>query len=66
MNYNNELYFFSISVGHGRSEGQRAQVHDFEQYVDDVLLHVDMILGQYPDLPAFVLGHSMVRRRFDQ
>lgn len=48
-------------VGHGQSEGQRAQVHDFDDYVDDTLRHVDLMREKYPNIPAFLLGHSMVK-----
>ncbi|KAF6041165.1 hypothetical protein EB796_000503 [Bugula neritina] len=46
-------------VGHGRSEGARAIIHDFQHYVDDAIQFVDIIKSEYPDVPVFVMGHSM-------
>lgn len=46
-------------VGHGLSEGSRAYVSDFQEYVDDLFQHVDLVKVQYSNLPVFLLGHSM-------
>lgn len=46
-------------VGHGQSEGPRMQVSDFQVFVRDTLQHFDLICKRYPDLPIFLLGHSM-------
>ena len=43
-------------VGHGRSEGDRALVEDFEAIVDDVRTVVNEARG---DLPVVMVGHSM-------
>lgn len=45
--------------GHGKSEGQRNYVDNFEQYVDDEKILFDIIKKEYPNLPIFMLGHSM-------
>jgi acylglycerol lipase len=45
--------------GHGRSEGDRVWVHDFEQYVDDLDVFVDRVRKAEPGLPLFLFGHSM-------
>jgi alpha-beta hydrolase superfamily lysophospholipase len=46
-------------VGHGRSEGERVLVRDFELVVDD-LHQVDLrARAQHPGLPVVLLGHSM-------
>ena len=46
-------------VGHGRSEGDRVLIPDFERVVDD-LHEVDVRARQeHPDLPVVLLGHSM-------
>jgi len=49
-----------VAVGHGRSEGVRVDIHDFQHYVDDAIQFVDIIKSEYPDIPVFVMGHSMV------
>src|SRR3954454_13536255 len=43
-------------VGHGRSEGERALVEDFEPVVDDLQAVVQDARG---DLPVVMVGHSM-------
>jgi hypothetical protein len=53
---------FPFPVGHGQSEGERMVVSDFQVFVRDVLQHVDTIQKDYPDVPIFLLGHSMVSR----
>lgn len=35
-------------------------VRDFKVFIRDSLQHVDLMREQYPDLPLFILGHSMV------
>ena len=50
-----------IPVGHGKSEGQRAQVQRFDDYVEDLLLHVAIVQTSYRGIPTFLLGHSVVR-----
>ena len=37
-------------------------VSDFHVFIRDVLQHVDAVQKDYPGLPVFLLGHSMVRR----
>jgi alpha-beta hydrolase superfamily lysophospholipase len=43
-------------VGHGRSEGERALIEDFEPVVDDLRAVVEDARG---DLPVVMVGHSM-------
>jgi alpha-beta hydrolase superfamily lysophospholipase len=43
-------------VGHGRSDGERALVEDFEAVVDDLRRVVEDARG---DLPVVMVGHSM-------
>ncbi len=45
--------------GHGRSEGLRAHVHRFADFVADFAGFVEGARAAHPDLPLFVLGHSM-------
>uniref|UniRef100_A0A8C3YNG2 Monoglyceride lipase n=1 Tax=Catagonus wagneri TaxID=51154 RepID=A0A8C3YNG2_9CETA len=53
------LVFAHDHVGHGQSEGERMVVSDFQVFVRDVLHHVDVMQKDYPQLPVFLLGHSM-------
>jgi len=52
--------FFSSSVGHGRSEGDRVHVETFDTYVLDVIQHVEKMKREYSDIPCLLMGHSMV------
>jgi len=45
--------------GHGASGGERASVRDVAHLVEDVLVALDRAHAARPQLPAFVLGHSM-------
>lgn len=53
------LVFAHDHVGHGQSEGERMVVSDFQVFVRDVLQHVDTMQKDYPEVPIFLLGHSM-------
>lgn len=56
------LSFSPPTVGHGQSEGERMTIKDFQFYVRDSLQHIDLMKSRYPQLPVFILGHSMVRQ----
>jgi alpha-beta hydrolase superfamily lysophospholipase len=45
--------------GHGRSEGRRAAIRRFEQYLDDLEAFLGQVRSQTPDTPLFLFGHSM-------
>ncbi len=45
--------------GHGKSEGMRNHVDDFDQFVKDGRLVTDQVKEKYANLPLFLLGHSM-------
>ncbi len=45
--------------GHGKSEGLQAYVEKFDIYVEDQKTFLDLIREKEPNLPIFVLGHSM-------
>ncbi|XP_045178920.2 monoglyceride lipase-like [Mercenaria mercenaria] len=54
------FYVFSHDhVGHGQSEGDRAHVLSFDDYVNDMFYHIDQVKNKFPDKPVFLLGHSM-------
>lgn len=54
------LLSFFLPVGHGQSEGDRMNIRDFQVYIRDSLQHIDLMKSKHPDLPIFIVGHSMV------
>ncbi len=46
-------------LGHGRSTGKRVYVNRFHDYVDGLDLYMDRVREWQPDLPIFLVGHSM-------
>lgn len=46
-------------VGHGRSEGERVVVEDFEDVVSDVHAVAELARAAHPGLPVVMVGHSM-------
>ncbi|CAM4586631.1 monoglyceride lipase isoform X1 [Caretta caretta] len=55
----NLFVFAHDHVGHGQSEGDRMVVSDFHVFIRDSLQHIDLMKKDHPDLPVFILGHSM-------
>lgn len=46
--------------GHGKSEGKRGHVMSFQEFIDDEKqFQREIIRAKFPNLPCFVLGHSM-------
>ncbi len=45
--------------GYGRSEGSRAYVDAFDQYLDDLDRFLDYVRTHAPSSPLFLFGHSM-------
>ncbi len=45
--------------GHGQSEGLRAYVHSFDQFVEDLHVFVGQVKSAQPGHKLFILGHSM-------
>lgn len=45
--------------GHGQSEGKRIYVNHFSEFVDDLAAVHDQASASFPDLPLFILAHSM-------
>lgn len=45
--------------GHGRSDGPRGDVQDFQDYLRDTDTVVEHARRVFPGLPLFLLGHSM-------
>ncbi|KAF6733073.1 Monoglyceride lipase [Oryzias melastigma] len=53
------LVFAHDHVGHGQSEGERMNIKDFQIYIRDSWQHIDLMKSRHPDLPVFIVGHSM-------
>ena len=45
--------------GHGRSEGERTFYTTFHELLDDTNVVVDMAIAENPEIPVFLIGHSM-------
>ena len=45
--------------GHGRSDGERALVHDLDRAVEDMHTLAGRVSGEHPGLPTVLIGHSM-------
>ncbi|KAK1801124.1 hypothetical protein P4O66_022827 [Electrophorus voltai] len=61
LNQHSLFVFSHDHEGHGQSEGERMNIKNFQTYIRDCLQHIDLMRGRYPNLPIFILGHSMVR-----
>ena len=46
-------------LGHGKSDGPRVYVKEFNDYIDTLSVYVDMVRKWQPGKPSFLLGHSM-------
>lgn len=46
-------------LGHGRSDGERALITDFDDVVDDLERLLGIARSEYPGLPVVLVGHSM-------
>lgn len=47
-------------VGHGLSDGARVDIKDFDHYVEDLIHFVTLKKQEHPDIPLYIMGHSMV------
>ena len=45
--------------GHGRSEGRRAFIRSFDEFLADLDLFLARVCERYKGIPVFLLGHSM-------
>jgi len=46
-------------IGHGKSAGTRSYAADLSAFINPILTYLDMIKGWQPDLPIYLVGHSM-------
>lgn len=42
------------------SDGHRVHVESIEEYVTDILNHIQLMREEHPQIPIFAVGHSMV------
>lgn len=45
--------------GHGRSKSEKGHIEDFMTFAEDANEMVNLVKKEYPELPLFMLGHSM-------
>ncbi|RVU82853.1 alpha/beta hydrolase [Leucothrix sargassi] len=45
--------------GHGRSGGERKYIKEFTDFTDVMGEHYDLVKAEQPDLPIYLIGHSM-------
>lgn len=53
------MVFGHDHLGHGESDGKRAYIENVDYYVDDVIQHCMTMQDEYPNIPLFIIGHSM-------
>jgi alpha-beta hydrolase superfamily lysophospholipase len=53
------VVYASDHLGHGRSDGERALIDDFEVVVDDLHRLAETARRDHPGLPLILVGHSM-------
>lgn len=58
LSYGYGVYRFDIR-GHGKSGGERGHIKSFEDYTFDANEIVNVARRENPNLPVFMLGHSM-------
>ena len=45
--------------GHGKSGGERGHINSFKDFVKDIDVIIELIRNEKPNIPIFMLGHSM-------
>jgi alpha-beta hydrolase superfamily lysophospholipase len=45
--------------GHGRSEGNRGDLNEYQDFLIDLDTYINNVKNEYPDLKLILLGHSM-------
>nr|CAB3263812.1 monoglyceride lipase-like [Phallusia mammillata] len=53
------LVFSNDHYCHGESDGYRLDIADYQVFLRDLKQHCSIMKEKYPNLPLFVLGHSM-------
>jgi len=54
------MAFFSFDLrGHGRSQGKRGEVSNYNDLMDDISVFLEKGRSRFPDSPQFLYGHSL-------
>ena len=59
MNKDGIGVFMTDLQGHGQSGGTRCDINNYEDYVDDLSSYFKKITGEFPNVPWYIMGHSM-------
>ena len=59
LNRERAVVYADDHMGHGRSDGERALITDFEHVVDDLHHLAGLARERHPSLPLVLVGHSM-------
>ncbi len=59
LNGRGAVVYADDHLGHGRSDGERALITDFEHVVEDLHALVGIARGDHSRLPVVLVGHSM-------
>ena len=55
----NFVVFIHDHKGHGKSEGTRNHITTLNTFANDAHILTELILKKYPNVPLFLIGHSM-------
>ncbi len=53
------IVYSADSRGHGRSPGIRGFIRSWDEYKGDLHIFRELVLSENPELPLFIIGHSM-------
>ena len=59
MNKDGIGVFATDLQGHGKSEGRRCDINNYTEYVDDLSTYFKEITAEFPNVPWYIMGHSM-------
>ena len=59
LNQDDLVVYADDHLGHGRSDGERALITDFQHVVEDLHQLSVIATTEHPGLPLFLVGHSM-------
>ena len=59
LNVDGAVVYAEDHIGHGHSDGERALISDFADFVSDLRSLVDIATSEHPAIPLIMIGHSM-------